>query len=101
MIHKFTTQEKKIKKIKVFLLETPKEKDKGNKREVHEGDGRARDPDTMVVPPTPKSTRKTESLTRSPSKNEESTHLTYTGLVVELEHLKTKRLCIMNQQRRG
>ena len=37
-------------------LETPKEKDKDNKREVHESDGRGRDPDViivMVVPPKP------------------------------------------------
>ncbi len=35
-------------------LETPKEKDKDNKRDVHESDGRGRDPDViivMVVPP--------------------------------------------------
>jgi hypothetical protein len=38
-------------------LETPKEKDEVNKREVHECDGRARDPDTMVAPPTPKTTQ--------------------------------------------
>ena len=43
-------------------LETPKEKDEFNKREVHECDVRARDPDAMVVPPsssppTPKPTR--------------------------------------------
>ena len=35
-------------------LETPEEKDEVNKREVHECDRRARDPDTMVAPPTPK-----------------------------------------------
>jgi len=29
-------------------LETPKEKDEVNKREVHECDGRPRDPDTVV-----------------------------------------------------
>ena len=45
-------------------LETPKEKDKDHKREVHESDGRTRDPDTMVVPPRPKSTQKVEVLTR-------------------------------------
>ena len=48
-------------------LETPKEKDEVNKREVHECDVRTRDPDAMVVPPTPKSTCKTESLVRTPS----------------------------------
>ena len=47
-------------------LETLKEKDEINKREVHECDGRVRDPDTMVVPPTPKTTRKTEALARAP-----------------------------------
>ena len=31
-------------------LETPKEKDEVNKREVHEYDGKARDPDAMVTP---------------------------------------------------
>jgi hypothetical protein len=35
-------------------LETHKEKDEVNKREVHECDGRARDADAMVAPPTPK-----------------------------------------------
>ena len=38
-------------------LATPKEKDEVNKREIHECDGRARDPDAMVDPPTPKPTR--------------------------------------------
>ncbi len=47
-------------------LETPKEKDKGNKREVHECDGRGRDPDTMVVPPTSNPTLKSEVLNRDP-----------------------------------
>ncbi len=47
-------------------LETPKQKDEVNKREVHECDGRARDPDEMVDPPTPKPTRKPETLTRVP-----------------------------------
>ena len=45
-------------------LETPKEKDEVNKREVHECDVWTRDPDVMVVPPTPKPTCKTEDLTR-------------------------------------
>ena len=47
-------------------LETPKEKDEVNKREVHECDGRARDPDAMVAPPTPKPTRKAEALAMAP-----------------------------------
>ena len=47
-------------------LETPKEKDEVNKREVHECDVRTRDPDAMVVPPTPKPTCKAEALSRAP-----------------------------------
>ena len=47
-------------------LETPKEKDEVNKREVHDYDVRTRDPDVMVVPPTPKPTCKTEPLVRTP-----------------------------------
>ena len=39
-------------------LETPNEKDEVNKVQVHEYDGCARDPDTMVDPPTPKSQHK-------------------------------------------
>ncbi len=41
-------------------LETPKEKDEVNKREVHECDVRTSDPDAMVVPPTPKLTCKSK-----------------------------------------
>ena len=47
-------------------LEIPKEIDEVNKREVHEYDGRGRDPDTMVAPPTLKPTRKAEALARAP-----------------------------------
>jgi hypothetical protein len=47
-------------------LETPKEKDEVNKREVYECDGRARDPDGMVDPPTLKPTLKAEALVRAP-----------------------------------
>jgi hypothetical protein len=47
-------------------LETPKEKDEVNKREVHECDVRTRDPDAMVVPPTPKPTCKAGALARAP-----------------------------------
>ena len=43
-------------------LETPKEKDEVNKREVHECDVRTHDPDVMVVPPTSKSTFKPTGL---------------------------------------
>jgi hypothetical protein len=45
-------------------LETPEEKDEINKREVHECDGRASDPDAMVAPTTPKPTHKAEALDR-------------------------------------
>ena len=37
-----------------------------NKREIHECDGRADDPDTMVAPLTPKPTRKAEALSKAP-----------------------------------
>jgi hypothetical protein len=47
-------------------LEIPKEKDEVNKREVHECDVRTRDPDVMVVPPTPKPTCKAEALAKAP-----------------------------------
>jgi hypothetical protein len=48
-------------------LEIPRDKDEVNKWEIHECDGWARDPDTMVAPLTPKSTRKTEVLVRAPT----------------------------------
>jgi hypothetical protein len=44
-------------------LEIPKEDDEVNTREIHNHDGQPHDPDTMVVPLTPKSTRKAEVLT--------------------------------------
>ena len=47
-------------------LEIPRDKDEVNKREIHECDGRAHDPDTMVAPLTPKPTRKAEALARAP-----------------------------------
>ena len=47
-------------------LGTRKEKDEVNKREVHECDVRTRDPDAMVVPPTPKPTCKAEALAKEP-----------------------------------
>ena len=47
-------------------LETPKDKDEFNKQDIHECDGRAHDPDTMVVPPTPRPTRKAKALTTAP-----------------------------------
>jgi hypothetical protein len=48
-------------------LEIPKDKDEVNKQDIHDCDGRAHDPDTMVAPLTPKSKRKTEVFTRAPS----------------------------------
>ncbi len=47
-------------------LEIPIDKDDVNIREIRECDGRAHDPDTMVVPLTPKPTRKAEALARAP-----------------------------------
>ena len=47
-------------------LEIPKEKDEVNTREIHKCDGQVHDPDTMVVPLTPKATRKTEVLVKAP-----------------------------------
>ena len=47
-------------------LEIPRDKDEVNKREIHECDGRAHDPDTVVAPPTPKPTRKAECISRFP-----------------------------------
>ena len=47
-------------------LETPRDKDEVNKREIWVCDGRTRDPDTMVAPLTPKPTRKAEALARAP-----------------------------------
>jgi hypothetical protein len=44
-------------------LEVPWDKDEVNKWEIHEYDGRAHDPDTMVVPPTPKPTLTVEPHT--------------------------------------
>ena len=48
-------------------LEIPRDKDEVNKREIHECDGRAHDPDTMVVPLTPKPTREVEVIVRDSS----------------------------------
>ena len=108
-------------------LEVPRDKDEVNKWKIHECDGWAHDPDTMVTPLTPKPTLKVEASSgcqrplphvvsglfiyyyesikrevkrrliyeyrcdeRLKTKNVESIRLTDTGLVVELEHLKTK-----------
>jgi hypothetical protein len=43
-------------------LEIPRDKDEVNKREIHECDGRAHDPDTTVAQLTPKPTRRAEAL---------------------------------------
>ncbi len=48
-------------------LGVPRDKDEVIKREIHECDGRAYDPDTMVAPLTPKPTHKAEPLARAPS----------------------------------
>ncbi len=48
-------------------LEIPNDKEEVNTREIHKCDGQVHDPDTMVAPLTPKSTRKTEALTNAPS----------------------------------
>jgi hypothetical protein len=48
-------------------LEIPRDKDEVNKREIHECDGRAHDPDTMVTPLTPKPTLKDEPLAWAPT----------------------------------
>ncbi len=56
-IHRVTRQNK---------LEIPRDKDEVNKREIHEYDDRACDPDTMIAPLTPKPTRKAEALARAP-----------------------------------
>ena len=50
-------------------LEIPRDKGEVNKRGIRESDERAHDPDTMVVPPTPKPTRKAEALARAPPTN--------------------------------
>ena len=48
-------------------LETPRDKDEVNKREIHEYDGQAHDPDTMVAPLTPTPKREAEAFTRVPT----------------------------------
>ncbi len=48
-------------------LEIPRDKDEVNEREIHKCDERARDPEVMVAPRTPKPTRKAEALVRTPS----------------------------------
>jgi hypothetical protein len=48
-------------------LEIPNDEEEVNTREIHNCDGQAHDPDTMVVPPTPKPTRKAEALAKASS----------------------------------
>jgi hypothetical protein len=43
----------------------PNDEEEVNTREIHKCDGQAHDPDTMVVPLTPKPTRKAEALARA------------------------------------
>ncbi len=47
-------------------LEIPNDEEEVNTWEIHKCDGQAHDPDTMVVPLTPKSTRKAEALAKAP-----------------------------------
>jgi hypothetical protein len=47
-------------------LEIPNDEEEVNTREIHKCDGRVYDPDKMVPPLTPTSTRKAEALTRAP-----------------------------------
>ena len=47
-------------------LEIPRDKDEVNKREIHECDGRALDPEATAAPPTPEPTLKAETLARTP-----------------------------------
>ncbi len=45
-------------------LEIPNDEGEVNTREIHKCDGQVHDPDTMVAPLTPKSTRKAEAIGR-------------------------------------
>jgi hypothetical protein len=47
-------------------LEIPNDEEEVNTWEIHKGDGEAHDPDTMVDPLTPKSTRKAKTLAKAP-----------------------------------
>jgi hypothetical protein len=59
-------------------LEIPNDEEEVNKREIHKCYGQVNDPDTMVDPLTPKSTRKVEALVKVPStivsRREEDVH---------------------------
>ena len=48
-------------------LEIPNEKDEVNTREIYKCDGQEHNPDMMVAPLTPKPTRKTEDLVKTPT----------------------------------
>ena len=56
-------------------LEIPKDKDEVNKRDIHECNGRTHDPDVMVDTPTPKETRKSETLVRTTPTTQTLTHV--------------------------
>jgi hypothetical protein len=45
-------------------LEIPNDEEEVKTREIHKSDGQAHDPDTMIVPLTPKPTRKAEALAK-------------------------------------
>jgi hypothetical protein len=45
-------------------LEIPNDEEEVKTLEIHKSDGQVHDPDTMIVPLTPKPTRKTETLTK-------------------------------------
>ena len=66
-------------------LEMPNDKDEVNTREIHKCDEQAHHPDTMVVPLTPKPTRKAEALDKAPptivSSREEDAALKEVALV--------------------
>ena len=47
-------------------IEIPQDKDEVNKQDIHDCDGRAHDPGTMVAPLTPKPKRKAETLDKAP-----------------------------------
>ena len=70
-------------------LETTRDKDEVNKREIREYDGRVRDPEATAAPPTPKPTRKAEALARAPP--------TIASRRKEDAALKSKVLFIMNR----
>ncbi len=75
-------------------LETPKEKDEVNKRGVHECDVGTLDPETMVVPPTPKSTYKVGTLVRVMSTITSKETLWRSVICLGTE----TRMCIMNRE---